>query len=165
MSPSLTPTRSSSLASTASIPEATLAPTLLFRVGGATYGCDIEATQEIIPLRRMTRVPGAPAYVRGLINMRGTIVTVLDLGMRLDPSSVPIAGGEGGGSILLLRHRDRLVGIVVEEVLDMRGLEIDEGDAGQRGGAGTIVRGMATLDDATVVVLDLDALIKQVLLS
>ena len=107
----------------------------------------------------MTRVPGAPSYVRGLINMRGTIVTVLDLALRLDPSSAPIVDG----SILLLRHRDRLVGIVVEEVVDLRALEIDEGDAGQRGG--TIVRGMATLDDAPVVVLDLDALIKQVLLS
>lgn len=149
------------MASTASISEATLAPTLLFRVGGATYGCDIEPTQEIIPLRRMTRVPGAPAYVRGLINMRGTIVTVLDLGMRLDPSSAPIVEG----SILLLRHRDRLVGVVVEEVIDLRTLEIEDGDAAQRGGGGTIVRGMATLDDAPVVVLDLDALIKQVLLS
>jgi len=106
----------------------------------------------------MTRVPGAPAYVRGLINMRGTIVTVLDLGMRLDPSSVPIADG---GSILLLRYRDRMVGIVVEEVVDLRALEIEDGDAG----SGSIVRGMATLDDATVVVLDLDALIKQVLHS
>jgi purine-binding chemotaxis protein CheW len=106
----------------------------------------------------MTRVPGAPAYVRGLINMRGTIVTVLDLGMRLDPSSAPIADG---GSILLLRYRDRMVGIVVEEVVDLRALEIEDGDAG----AGSIVRGMATLDDATVVVLDLDALIKQVLHS
>jgi len=127
-------------------------------VGGSTYGCDIDATQEIIPLRRMTRVPGAPAYVRGLINMRGTIVTVLDLGMRLDPSSAPIADG---GSILLLRYRDRMVGIVVEEVVDLRALEIEDGDAG----SGSIVRGMATLDDATVVVLDLDALIKQVLHS
>jgi len=145
------------LASTASIPEAILVPTLLFRVGGATYGCDIGPTQEIIPLRPMTRVPGAPGYVRGLINMRGTIVTVLDLGVRLDPSSRPVAEG----SILMLRYRDRLVGIVVEEVVDMRALEIDHGDAEQPGGG--IVRGMATLDDAPVVVLDLDALIKQVL--
>jgi len=162
MSPSLTlliPTRSTSLDSTASIPEAVLSSTLLFRVGGATYGCDIAATQEIIPLRPMTRVPGAPAYVRGLINMRGTIVTVLDLAARLDPTSVPVVEG----SILLLRYRDRLVGVVVEEVVDLRMLEIDDGDTTQRGG--TIVRGMATLDDAPVVVLDLDALIKQVLLS
>jgi purine-binding chemotaxis protein CheW len=136
-----------------------LAPTLLFRVGGATYGCAIDATQEIIPLRAMTRVPGAPAYVRGLINMRGTIVTVLDLGLRLDPSSAPIVEG----SILMLRYRDRLVGLVVEEVVDLRPLEIEDGEAAQRGR--TIVRGMATLDDAPVVVLDLDALIKQVLLS
>jgi purine-binding chemotaxis protein CheW len=107
----------------------------------------------------MTRVPGAPSYVRGLINMRGTIVTVLDLATRLDPMSAQIAEG----SILLLRYRDRMVGIVVEEVIDLRALEIDDGDAAQRGG--TIVRGMATLDDAPVVVLDLDALIKQVLLS
>jgi purine-binding chemotaxis protein CheW len=149
------------LASTASIPEAILSPTLLFRVGGATYGCDIDATQEIIPLRPMTRVPGAPGYVRGLINMRGTIVTVLDLGVRLDPSSPPITDG----SILLLRYKDRLVGAVVEEVVDLRALEIEEGAAAQRAGAGAIVRGMATLDEAPVVVLDLDALIKQVLLS
>jgi len=147
------------LASTASIPESILSPTLLFRVGGATYGCDIDAAQEIIPLRPMTRVPGAPAYVRGLINMRGTIVTVLDLGIRLDPTSAPITDG----SIVMLRYKDRLVGVVVEEVVDMRSLEIDEGDAAP--GGGNIVRGMATLDAATVVVLDLDALIKQVLLS
>jgi purine-binding chemotaxis protein CheW len=159
MSPSLISTRSTSLASTASTPEAVLAPTLLFRVGGATYGCDIAATQEIIPLRPVTRVPGAPPYVRGLINMRGTIVTVLDLAARLDPTSLPAAEG----SILLLRYRDRLVGVVVEEVLELRALEIDDGDAARRGA--TIVRGMATLDDAPVVVLDLDALIKQVLLS
>ena len=62
-------------------------PTLLFRVGGRLYGCDISDAQEIIPLRPMTRLPGAPAFVRGLINMRGTIVTVLDLRARLDPSA------------------------------------------------------------------------------
>jgi purine-binding chemotaxis protein CheW len=146
------------LASTASTPEAVLSSTLLFRVGGATYGCDIAATQEIIPIRPMTRVPGAPSYVRGLINMRGTIVTVLDLAARLDPTSTPVAEG----SILLVRYRDRFVGIVVEEVVDLRALEIEDGDAAH---SGTIVRGMTTLDDAPVVVLDLDALIKQVLLS
>ncbi|MGE5732829.1 MAG: chemotaxis protein CheW [Gemmatimonas sp.] len=128
-------------------------------MGEAMYGCDIAATQEIIPLRPLTRVPGAPAYVRGLINMRGIIVTVLDLGVRLDPSRAPIAEG----SILLLRYRDRLVGLVVEEVVDLRALEIEAGEAAQSGPA--IVRGMATLEDAPVVVLDLDALIKQVLLS
>jgi len=108
----------------------------------------------------MTRVPGAPAYVRGLINMRGTIVTVLDLGVRLDASRAQAAEG----SILMLRYRDRLVGIVVEEMLDVRVLDIQNDDGADESGS-SIVRGVASLDDVPVVVLDLDALIKQVLLS
>jgi purine-binding chemotaxis protein CheW len=107
----------------------------------------------------MTRIPGAPAYVRGLINMRGTIVTVLDLAARLDASR----GQTVEGSILLLRYRDRLVGVIVEEVLDVRTIELEEGDDTQPGSA--IVRGVTALDDEPVVVLDLDVLIKQILLS
>ena len=147
------------MASTASTPEITASPTLLFRVGGATYGCGIGSAQEIIPLRPMTRVPGAPAYVRGLINMRGTIVTVLDLGVRLDPSRPQAADG----SIVLLRYRDRLVGVVVEEVVDLRTMDVEEEDASRR--ESPIVRAVTTLDDEPVVVLDLEVLIKQVLLS
>ena len=63
------------------------ARTLLFRVAGKTYGCDIDAVREIIPYRRATRLPGAPSFVQGLINLRGTIVTVLDLGTRLEQIS------------------------------------------------------------------------------
>jgi purine-binding chemotaxis protein CheW len=147
------------LDSTASIPEVVTHPTLLFRVGAALYGCHINDAQEIIPLRPMTRIPGSPAFVRGLINMRGTIVTVLDLGVRLDPANRPASEG----SILLIRHHERLVGVVVEEVVDVRPLVIDDDEA--RRSRGPVVRGVATFDDAAVIVLDLDALITQVLLS
>ena len=95
----------------------------------------------------------------GLINIRGTIVTVMDLGVRLDPTRAPAEQG----TILLVRYRDRLVGIVVDEVVDVRALDVDEGRAAQSGGA--IARGVATIDDAAVVILDLEALIKQVLLA
>ncbi len=149
--------------SSTSTPDAIAAPTLLFRVGANLYGCDITEAQEIIPLRAATRLPGAPAFVRGLINMRGTIVTVLDLGMRLDASRTQPARD---GSILLVRHQDRLVGLVVDEVADVRALDIDDADGGRAPAGGAIVKGMAAIDDGTVavVVLDLDALIKQVLL-
>lgn len=144
--------------STASIPEASQSPTLLFRVGEALFGCDIRDAQEIVPFRPPTRLPGAPAYVLGIINIRGTIVTVLDLGGRLEPRR----GAATEGTILLVRYRDRFVGVVVDEVLDVRGLVIDEGRAAESGGA--IARGVATIDDGAVVVLDLDAVIRQVLL-
>jgi purine-binding chemotaxis protein CheW len=132
---------------------------LLFRAGRTVFGADGVDVRELIPLGDVTRLPGAPPFVRGLINVRGTIVTILDLGVRLDPSATPIMEG----SILLVRHRDRLVGVVVDEVADVRQLEVDVSGASQA--AGDLVRGVATLDGAPVVVLDLGALIRQVLLS
>ena len=123
------------------------------------FGADGADVRELIPLGDVTRLPGAPAFVRGLINVRGTIVTILDLGVRLDPSAVPATEG----SILLVRHRDRLVGIVVDEVADVRQLDVDESGASQA--AGDLVRGVATVDGTPVVVLDLGGLIRQVLLS
>ena len=140
-----------------------MTPTLLFRVGEDLYGSKVVDAQEAIPLRKATRVPGAPSFVRGLINLRGTITTVLDLGARFDPTRTP----NDDGSILLVRHRggDRVVGIVVDEVLDVRLLAIDESDDAVARTPGGVTRGLATADDATVVILDLDALISQVLLS
>jgi purine-binding chemotaxis protein CheW len=123
------------------------------------YGCDIRDTQEILPLRSMTRLPGAPAYVRGLINVRGLIVTVLDLATRLNEHAERTTEE---GSILLVRHRDRLVGAMVDAVSDVRVLEIDRDGAPTQGG---VARGVATVNGAAVIVLDLDALIQQVLLS
>jgi purine-binding chemotaxis protein CheW len=143
---------------------------LLVRVGKAegrdgagsgtatTYAVDIGDAQEIIGLRRMTRLPGAPPCVRGLINVRGAIVTVLDLGMRLDAERSPVTEG----AILLVRRGARLVGIVVDQVVDVRRLDLDDLEPVDARG---IVRGMTHLDDAPVVVLDLDGMIKQVLLS
>src|SRR5262249_18696394 len=103
------PTRSTSLDSTTPTLEPTATPTLLFRVGATVYGCDIGDAQEILPLRPASRLPGAPSYVRGLINVRGTIVTLLDVGARLEPGRAPIESG----SILLIRYRERLVGLAV----------------------------------------------------
>jgi purine-binding chemotaxis protein CheW len=140
-------------------PENTLTSALLFRAGETVFGADGADVRELIPLGEITRLPGAPAYVRGLINVRGTIVTILDLGVRLDSSAVPATEG----SILLVSHRERLVGVVVDEVADVRQLEVDPSGASQA--AGDLVRGVATLDGAPVVVLDLAALIRQVLLS
>lgn len=141
---------------------------LLFRVGETEYACDVSAAQEIIPLRPCTRLPGAPAFVRGLVNVRGTIVTVLDLRVRLAGSAL-----SDGGSVVLVRHGQRLVGVVVDEVLDVKSLAVETTEATDT--AGALVRGVGRPIDGesdsdgratdAVVVLDIDALIKQVLLS
>jgi purine-binding chemotaxis protein CheW len=122
------------------------------------YGVDSTQIQEIIPFRRVTRLPGAPPFVRGLINVRGTIVTVIDLGVRLDASSPPV----GDGSVLLARYHDRTVGLAVEEVLDVRGVVVEALPEQSTQG---VVLGLSTVDASAVVILDLDAMMHPVLLS
>ena len=50
---------------------------LICRVAGWVYTCDLAAVRAVVPLEHVTRLPGAPGYVRGLGNVRGEIVTVL----------------------------------------------------------------------------------------
>jgi purine-binding chemotaxis protein CheW len=136
------------------------ARTLLFRVADRVYGCDIEAVREIIPYRRATRLPGAPRYVQGLINLRGTIVTVLDLGTRLDAGRAPVSEG----SIILATHGTRVVGVAVDEVMDVQ--TITEEPIGTSTGdmPRGLVRGLGHLDDGVVVLVNIHALVTQVLL-
>lgn len=137
------------------------ARTLLFRVGDSTYGCEIDAVREIIPYRRATRLPGAPAYVQGLVNLRGTIVTVLDLGVRLDPARAPVREG----SIILVQHGTRNVGVAVDEVMDVQAVEEDPIETGTDGASrGGLVRGLGHLGDDVVALVDIHTLVTQVLL-
>ena len=133
------------------------ARTLLFRVADRVYGCDIEEVREIIPYRRATRLPGAPRYVQGLINLRGTIVTILDLGARLDAERAPVRDG----SIIIAEHGTRTAGVAVDEVMDVQEIvEEPIADDAPRG----LVRALGHLDDGVVILVDMRALITQVLL-
>ncbi|HUQ80099.1 MAG TPA: chemotaxis protein CheW [Gemmatimonadaceae bacterium] len=150
------------MASTATPTDAPAGPTLrllLFAVAGTVYGCDIGAVREIVPIRHATRLPGAPPHVRGLINLRGAIVTVIDLAARLAGSAVTT-----DGSVVLAEFGSKQVGLAVDEVRDVQMLaperfEPATGDIA-RGG---IVRGLGHLDGGVVIVLDVPAVIRQVM--
>jgi purine-binding chemotaxis protein CheW len=158
------------LASTAStfepsvaVPTSAARRTLLFRVGSTVYGCDIDDIREIVPYRQATRLPGAPSYVAGLINLRGTIVTVLDLGARLDASRARI--DDGSIMMVSMPGSARLVGIAVQEVMDVRVVGTSRGDVMADSAGNDAVRGLAQVDGGTVILLDIHSLVRQVLLS
>jgi purine-binding chemotaxis protein CheW len=134
---------------------------VLFRLGDRLYGVDLDAVREILPVRRATRLPGAPSYVAGLINVRGTIVTVLDLGARLDGNSSLAADG----SVILVEHRHKLVGIAVAEVNDVMALPAESIEhATDRDGDDASIVGLGRMDDKVVIILDIHSIIKHVLL-
>jgi len=136
---------------------------LLFRVGSAVYGCDIDDIREIVPHREATRLPGAPSYVQGLINLRGTIVTVLDLGVRLGATRDRV--GEGSIMLVAMPGNARLVGVAVEEVMDVRVVGTSDDDVIADSAGNDAVRGLAHVDGGTVILLDIHSLVRQVLLS
>ncbi|HEX4936004.1 MAG TPA: chemotaxis protein CheW [Gemmatimonadaceae bacterium] len=135
--------------------------TLLFRAGGRVYGAEIEGVREIVPWRHATRLPGAPASVQGLINLRGIVVTVLDLAAWMDAATPHQSALDG--SIVLVQHGTRVAGIAVDEVLDVQPLAAEPlPDA--ESGRGGVVRGLGRLDDMVVILLDIHTLVRQVLL-
>lgn len=173
---SLTPIHSNTLASTQSVSDLERPPTgaedvvigaldrrlLLFVVSGRVYACAIEPIREIIPVRKATRLPGAPEYVCGLINLRGAIVTVIDLGARLGET----VERRTEGSIILVDHAGKTIGLAVDEVRDVqpvdpRRIEAVSGDRA----LGGIVCGIGHLDDGVVLLLDVGLVVQQVLLS
>ena len=158
------PTRWSSLDSTDvdSLSAIAVAHAAVSRGRRSCTGATSASAQEIIPLRAATRLPGAPPYVRGLINVRGTIVTVLDLGVRLDASRAP---ADGWIDPARAPPRPRWSGVVVDEVVDVRALDDRRRRATPASATARSRAASATIDDGAVVVLDLDALITQVLLS
>ncbi|MFL5582868.1 MAG: chemotaxis protein CheW [Gemmatimonadaceae bacterium] len=138
---------------------------LLFAVAGRLYGCEIETVREILPVRRCTRLPGAPPFVLGLINLRGTVVTVVDLALRLGVGR----GAAAEGSIVVVDLGTRVAGLAVDEVRDVVPLRPDEMDAGGAAGAdgyGALpdaVRGLARVGEASAVLLDVQSIVRQVL--
>lgn len=136
---------------------------LLFRLGGRVYGTPLDVIREIVPWRPGTRLPGAPAYVSGLINLRGMIITVADLALRLGLTAEP----RTDGSIVLVQAGSRTMGFVVDEVMDVQSIEpnrIEEASPGTvSDGAAAIVRGMGHLGDEVVILVDLEALTGKIL--
>ena len=134
---------------------------LAFDVGGSVFACDMEAFREIAPTQRLTRLPGAPDTVCGLINLRGTIVTVLDGGVTL--GKPPCA--RNNGLTLLVDYFERLVGVGVDDVRDIHDVPLDQfADApGDESIAAKVVTGIVEIEGRRVSVIDIRALVQQVI--
>ena len=96
---------------------------LVFRIAGRAYACEVSAVREVVPLVRLARLPGAPVTILGLVNIRGSIVTVLNAAAVLHPSEAarPLS------MVLVVDCGVRGVGLAVERVADVRALRSEEG--------------------------------------
>lgn len=138
---------------------------LVFDAEGRRYACTLASVREIVPFRTPTRLPGAPSSVLGLINLRGRLVTIVDLAAQLGTRE-PGTAAPAESTIVLLGSGERTLGVVVDVVRDVRPVaaEAMEPLEGTDGGAARgAVRALARLDDGVAVVIDTEAMIGDVL--
>jgi purine-binding chemotaxis protein CheW len=150
------------LASIESIAESVPEPhaqTLLFRVGETVYGCDIHFVREVVRHPPTTRIPGSPAFVRGLLNVRGHVLTVLDVGARLDPQRAPVQGG----SIIIVQVEERRAGLLVDEVLHVGVVPRESARDRSQSHPSELVQKLGQLDGRIVLLLDVAKLVNQAL--
>jgi purine-binding chemotaxis protein CheW len=136
---------------------------LSFFLGGEEYATNILSVQEIKGWDTVTRVPYSPDYILGVINLRGSIVPVVDLRVRF---SLPNAVFNAATVIIVVHvagtRGDRIVGIVVDAVSDVYSFA-SENIKPPPDVMGSVdhlfVVGLASLDDKLVIILDIERLV------
>ena len=135
---------------------------LTFLLGEEEYGVDILRVQEIRGWDSVTTIPNAPAFIKGVINLRGTIVSILDLRERFGIESVDY---NELTVVVVLRvkgeERERIMGVVVDAVSEVYHIaENDLKDPPDLGYAINMdyMKGMATVDNKMISILDIDQL-------
>jgi purine-binding chemotaxis protein CheW len=132
-----------------------------FYVGRMLLGVDIRVVQEINRQSEITNVPHAPEYVRGVINLRGEVATVVDLRTIL---GLPKTERSRQTRNLIVHHRGESIGLLVDrisDILTLRADEIDPPPTNVDGVAGRLMSGVCTLDSEIVVLLDIDEVLAE----
>ncbi len=132
----------------------------LFQIKDTIYGVDTRYVQEINQNTRITIVHRAPDYVRGVINLRGEIVTVIDLREKFGLESVDI---NEDMQVVVVRYKEENIGLLVDSMLDViavRQKEISPPPANLDGTIGNYFEGVYQMKDDLVAILNLNELLK-----
>ncbi len=130
-----------------------------FQVGRETYGVSITSLHEIVRVPEITAVPDAPDYMEGVINLRGKIVSVIDLRKRL--GEIQVAPSRRN-RILVVEHNTRLSGLIVDsasEVLKIPAEDVEPAPHEFQEGGLNCVTGLAKYKGRLIVLLDMAKLL------
>lgn len=129
----------------------------VFRVGGEEYAIDIMRIMEIIRPQKVTRIPKAPEFVEGIINLRGKVVPILDLRKRfgIDPEGAD----KKKVRIVIVKMSGRVLGIVVDEVTEviyMKADQVENTPDAVKGDGADYLKGVGKVGDRLIVLIDMD---------
>lgn len=127
-----------------------------FKVGREEFGVDVKKVEGVISLVDVTRMPRAPEFVEGIINLRGQIVAVVDLASRLGIQACDRASTT---RIVVVEARDVKVGLIVDtpEVINIRMEDVEASPTLTTGDIeSSFIRGVVKLEDRLLILLDVD---------
>lgn len=132
---------------------------LSFRLGEEEYGIDILRVQEIKGYSNITRIPNTPPHIKGVINLRGAVVPVVDLRAKF---SMPLLEYTKFTVIILVAVASKTMGLIVDavsDVLDIKGSDIQPPPELGVSVDTRFMRGMTTVNERLVAILEVDRLL------
>lgn len=127
---------------------------VFFKVAGQTLALPAAAVVKVLRMAAPAPTPGAPAHLRGVLNVRGRLVPVVEGRARLGAPSRPPRPED---RLLLLSDGHREVALEVDEVLEIRELPAESVEGGSRLAPSPLVAGALRVEDGAVVISSLDA--------
>jgi len=133
-----------------------------FIINNEVFGINVMKVEEIIGHIPVTQIPNTPEYMKGVIDLRGKVVPVIDLRLRFN-----ITGKKADAStvILIVNIREKSMGFIVDAVLDVADMPVEIMHEYSRIDSGTnnnFVISIADLDGQLVLILDIDRIIDEV---
>lgn len=129
------------------------------RIAQEEFALDVLCVQEINRMVEVTRVPKAPYFVEGVINLRGRIIPVLDLRRRF---GLPASDRTDDSRIMVVLVRQRMVGLIVDEVVEVLRvpkLSIEPPPSVGNSAGAEFTQGVGRIEDRLLIVLDLNRLL------
>jgi|SRR3954469_15328328 purine-binding chemotaxis protein CheW len=132
-----------------------------FRIGTETFGVPISVVYEIVRVPEITAVPDSPEYVEGVINLRGKIVSIIDLRKRFGEKKIT---SNKKNRILVVEHEHKMVGLIVDsasEVLKVSPEQIEEPPSVFDDGELNYVTGVGKLKDRLIILVELKKILQK----
>lgn len=132
-----------------------------FQLEDETYGVDVMVVREVLKYQDIAPVPGAPDYVMGIINIRGTVISVINTRLRFGLSEKE---PEENTRIVILEIGQHIIGIVVDsvaEVVYMKRSEIESAPQVNKDDSARFIQGVCHRDDKLIILVELDKLLSE----
>lgn len=132
---------------------------LTFDLAGEGYGLEIRYVTEIIGIQNVGNVPDMPAYVIGVLNLRGKVIPIIDMRLRFN---LPSREYDERTCIVVIKINENPVGLVVDqvrEVVDIADTDIEPPPAVGGDGCGNFIKGLGKMEGEVKILLNIEAMI------